>query len=169
MHRGIAREILENEIFDSREIYNKSICEIKMFFWAYGSKLYKNSLSSKLYKRTSNFFLTDVAFTSFNNYEYSLKELNRILDNRLEFYSKGQTIKDKNKLDEFYSIVYKLWFSEPLKDLDYINASLNISESLEHSIKVKSFYDNYMPIYMQSLEELLHIINNQKLNRRSFF
>lgn len=169
-HDDLANTIIEKFSSENnliKEDRNKSICEIKTFFWLYGQHTLQENLSNDLFDRTMKHFRINIVFSSINEHDYTDSYIQSFFRERSEFYRNGfSSLSEGEKIpsiNSFYKQIETLWFEKPFAAIKEIQEpsiiNFDIFNQLKGTAKISSLLSNLMPTYTESLKDFIKMTN----------
>ena len=161
MHNDMAKKILKKKDLTIEE-RKKSICEIKIFFWAFGWPFLKKYLSVELFDKTTEFFFSKIAFSSIVELGYSDEYLNSFFIDRYTYHVNGVTaINEDSTANKYFQELEILFFECPLDTIEEIQEqnlmNFDFIGNFKGQVETKLMYIHLVPAYLQSLKSLIEI------------
>ena len=159
LHNDMSAMILKEKELEDDD-YNKSTCEIKIFFWVFAGPILKENLPSELFDRTMKFFRSNIIFSTIDDYEYTDEFMTNFLQSRFEFHESGiQGKGDSSIVNNYFQQLKILWFEKPFSDINELRKNKVIEfdpfSNLRNKLETQQLYMHMAPAYAKSLKKLI--------------
>lgn len=161
---NVSKEILYEK--NDSEKFEFFQSEVNIWLFVIGYPILKKKLHEDLLKDTFEYFKNEIAFSGIEKIHFKDGNLEKLLQNRIEFHSNGlSNTGEMDVLNNYWQKLFVLFFYKPyLKDKDLNEATimyigLSNQKAINNQIKTLAIYKTYKPLIYKYLIGLTRMVD----------
>ena len=148
----------------SKSELSKAKTEIKIFLWFLATPFLKQKMSKTFADKTMKFFRNEIVFSSINENDFDEEFIQKLLQNRMEFYDEILYGKPSAlQLQDYFKTLNKIWFEKPFETIETNQPDgsiFNTSDNFYKANKASAMYFNILEGYDKSIQRLIKYTKN---------